>query len=385
MKCPKCGTIVSENDKFCEECGAALQHTEIEINEEEKMLEEEQNSILASSTTKTTKRKKNGITIGIVICVGVILLATSITSIFYPSEKNFEATELAAMIDADTEGTYNKYEGDTLYVHGYLYSDDEADYCALYSDKSIDLDNAGLDEVLLFSPADEVADKLNEIGNGSEITITGVLEPMTKDMTLLALDAQEVEIIEAEEKIYHVNSVSELLENAEQYINQNVMIDGYVDRASSDVIFMTDNGSLSESCLLIKNVEEVYPGFLLNAPYGIYHATGKFYLDKGNAALQLTELELVSEVDEIIQFSSVDDLIRSATNNEGKIIEVTGMFDGASEKYWLWNSEQSDTVGLENVESFDVYSVNGFPWITVEGILFINENGHPEIDLTYVY
>ena len=30
MKCPKCGAEVSEKDKFCEECGTALQSKETE-------------------------------------------------------------------------------------------------------------------------------------------------------------------------------------------------------------------------------------------------------------------------------------------------------------------------------------------------------------------
>lgn len=393
MKCPKCGAEVSEKDKFCEECGTALQSKETEpkaVTESNGCSETKSISDKSVDTKRviepknTVKSKKKGIMIG-VICAAVVLIVGVVIATFGSSEYNFEAKELAEMIAADTEATYNKYEGDTLHVHGYFYSDGLSDHWALYSDKDADLENVGLEDIVLFSPTDEVTGKLNEIGNGSEITITGTLSSLDQDMTMLVLDAQTVEILNAEERTYNVDSVAELLENADQYINQTVTVAGLVDRSSADVIFMTDNGSASESYVLMKNVESVYPNFLLNAPYGVYNATGKFYLDKGNAALQLTELSLVSEVDSVTEFNSVDDLIRSAVDHEGEIIKVTGIFDGASENYWLWNEEQSDTVGLEDIQGFDVYSVGGFPWITVEGKLLINEYGHPTIDITNVY
>ena len=345
MKCPKCGAEVSEKDKFCEECGTALQPKETEpkaVTEsdgcsETKSIPDESVDMKGGIEPKNTvNSKKKGIMIG-VICVAVVLIVGVVIATFGSSEYNFEAKELAEMIAADTEATYNKYEGDTLHVHGYFYSDGLSDYWALYSDKDADLENAGLEDIVLFSPTDEVTGKLNEIGNGSEITITGTLSSLDQDMTMLVVDAQTVEILNAEERTYIVDNVSDIINDSKDYLDKKVRFVAAVDVAGySDVIACDIGNEYNNEYLSLTGISDAE---IEQIQHGAYTVIGRVCKEKNKVVINVEKIEFLENLDNQeteyeYEFDSVKSLydtnLRSYTGSKisvyGKIVIGSGMY-----------------------------------------------------------
>ncbi|MEY8256154.1 zinc ribbon domain-containing protein [Erysipelotrichaceae bacterium 66-17] len=159
--CSRCGQKLSKGDKFCEKCGTPVQ-----------------------DQTNSVPWKKIGIVAGIVF---LIILIIGLIAPDQAQTYELEADEMGKIL-YDHE-IAKKHYGDTYIVHGYYFNDDkedgtskESDLHTLYSD----MENVYL---TVFKTEDE--SKLKDLGMGSEVIITGVLND-DDGLDILYVDQIEV-------------------------------------------------------------------------------------------------------------------------------------------------------------------------------------------------
>lgn len=213
MYCENCGKEVLENERFCSSCGHKL------ITEAEDLADNNQ------KTTKAFKGKKIKWVIGIVIAIIVVCIAFSAAG-GGSEEYEFEADELAEIINNDDAEQYYEKE---LHVHGVLYRHPaEEGLYALCKDTN---DENGV----LFTS--ESLDE--ELGDGSEMMVTGYLGTSAGAPSMTVLMDTEIEVVKKEERVYSVGIIEDLLDDSGRYIGKKVCVVGCVGGVG-DSIWMND-------------------------------------------------------------------------------------------------------------------------------------------------
>lgn len=220
MYCEKCGKEVLENERFCSSCGHKL------------IAKAEDSADNNQEITKAVKGKKIRWVIGIVIAIIVVCIAFGAAG-GGSDEYEFEADELAEIINnGDAEQYYEK----ELHVHGLLYRHpDDMRLYMLYKD------NTGGNEVLFINESID-----EELGDGSEVIVTGFLGTSENWPSFTILKDTEVEVVKKAERVYSVGTVDELLDNSDKYIGKKVCVVGSVEGIGESVwlkCYYTENNS----------------------------------------------------------------------------------------------------------------------------------------------
>lgn len=220
MFCENCGKEVLENEKFCSNCGYKI------ITEIEEANNNNQN------VAKPLKKKKIKWIIGIVITVIIICIAFSVAG-GEPEEYEFEADELAEILN---NGEADQYYGKELHVHGLFYRHpDDVRLYMLYGE------NTEAQEVLF---TNKYVDE--ELGDGSEVIVTGFLGTSENWPSFTILTDAEIEVVKKAERIYSVGTVDELLDESDKYIGKKISVVGSVEGIGDSVwlrCYYTENNT----------------------------------------------------------------------------------------------------------------------------------------------
>lgn len=367
--CPNCGNELSEGDQFCDSCGAKQNDEDGESAESSDAVSNEAVSAsnnLAPAVNATPKKKK-GIIIG--AAIGVVAIVAVIVGIFLsqPSEYDFEAADLAALIYEDAEGTYNKYEGKTLNVHGYLYTVDERDDGSLYSDKNGNVEEMDIDQVVLFSKSDAIKADLSDVGNGSEIIVTGTLKSSGDDFELLTLESESVQIIKAEEKTYIVDSIQELLDNPENYMGKTVTVSGAVEVAGSEDVLICDEDNRYNNQYI--SLYDLSSSDIKNLKLGVYTVTGEYCIENSDPAIKVDSIEFIYEIDAAEtesagnpEFDSIRALYNNVDQYYGQTVSVYGMVtvdESLPFTIALYDPTNDLYLDISTTEDSDIWRYNG--------------------------
>lgn len=313
---------------------------------------------------KPSKRKKKIIFIILGVIVAAAILFVGICIFSQPEDIDIEANKLGEILYTEEEEQY--YE-DLLHVHGYLVRDTDIDGVERYLLVS-DLDNIENGDGIIFSYKDGV-DK--ELGDYSELIVTGTIGHPKDAPSLRVLIAESIKVIKKTDRIYQIDSVKALLDFKDDLLDHKVIISGLVDRASWKTVFITDDEDMEKSVLL-KNIDSDY---LADMPVGYYIITGVVYLDKGNLAIDVDELELIEEYeyeDEVTEFDSPNELLADADRYDSKRIAITGWIDAAGATgYIMDGSDPIELSGITDEEVMEIYG--GYCYLT--GVFHCNTVG----------
>lgn len=196
MYCINCGSEIKDSDIFCAECGCRTNNSPIE-----------------QVNVSAKKIKKKGFLIGsaiLVIVIGVVWMF----AIGGTDEFDLNAGELAQIMNTDEE---EQYYDDILHVQGLVYSHPtEEDLYALVENE---YDEEGV--VFQYDSMPE------DIGDGSEVIITGTLGYGKSSPSVTILLGEEIEVVNKVEPIYDIESVEDLY-GAKEYLNKKVCVTGFV-------------------------------------------------------------------------------------------------------------------------------------------------------------
>lgn len=213
MFCEKCGKEVLKNERYCTNCGYKI-ITELEgaNNNNQKIAE-------------PLKKKKIKWIIGIIVAVIVICIAFGVTG-GGTEEYDFEANELAEVINS---GEAEEYYEAVLHVHGILYRHPtEEGLYVLCKDAD--------DENGIFFTSESLDE---ELGDGSEMIVTGYLGTSEKAPSMTVLIDTEIKVVKKAERVYSVGCIEDLLNDSDKYIGKKVCAVGCVGGVG-DSIWMND-------------------------------------------------------------------------------------------------------------------------------------------------
>ena len=382
MKCKKCGTEIEAGDVFCGNCGE-----KIDIEDTSSVEAGTYDGVETVEDKKDKPKRKTKLVIGIAITAAVVIALVAFFAL-QPKEMDIEAGELAKILLSEDEDVIKEYEGVTLHVHGYLNRDSDKDYYILYT-------NAKDDIGVMFTSKEPVDE---EVGNESELVVTGKIAPMGEGSSLWILEAESIDIKKKAERIYDVESVSKLLKNSEKYLNKKVFVTGAVMVAGSDDVTMVDVGHEDkDKYIRLTGLSETKTA-KVGSKYGMYMVIGTYYMEGSAPAVAVEKIELITELDvpesttevdddeDITRFNSVDELLNHADKYVGELVAVTGHLDGVENTVILWNDEQTVSIYLENnsLES-DLDTVNDWQYCHVEGRLKIRSNGDVAITVINIW
>lgn len=349
MKCKKCGAEIEAGDAFCGNCGEKAD-TENTSSVEAGTYDE----VETVDNTEKKPKKKTKLIIGIAIAAIVVIAAVALFA-SQPDEMDIEAGELAEVLLSEDEDAIKDYEGVTLHVHGYLNRDSDKDYYLLYT-------NAKDDVGVMFTskePLDE------EVGNESELVVTGEIVPMEEGSSLWVLEAETIDVRKQAERIYSVESVSRLLKNSEKYLNKKVMLSGAVLVAGSDAAMVDVGHEYEDKYVRLIGLSETKTA-KVGSKYGMYMVTGTYYMEGSDPAVDVEKIELVSELDvpeemqesdSVIEVDSPKELIDSYQKYDGKTVAVTGWIEAAGDSGYLMGGDEP--IELTNLTPQDIMELYG--------------------------
>lgn len=346
MKCKKCGAEIEAGDVFCGSCGEKV--------DAENTSTDEVSTYDEAETAEKKPKKKTKLIIGIVIAAVVVIAAVAIFT-SQSEEMDIEAGELAEILLSEDEAAIKDYEGVTLHVHGYLNRDSDKDYYLLYT-------NAKDDAGVMFTskePLDE------EVGNESELVVTGEIAPMEEGSSLWVLEAETIDVKKQVERIYTVESVSKLLKKSEKYLNKKVMLSGAILVAGSDVAMVDVGHEYEDKYVRLIGLSETKTA-KVGSKYGMYTVTGTYYMEGSDPAVDVEKIELVSELDvpeemqdsnSVIEVDSPKELIDSYQKYDGKTVAVTGWVEAAGDSGYLMGGDEP--IELTNLTPQDIMDLYG--------------------------
>lgn len=279
MKCKNCGNELQEGDVFCEKCGA-----KVEVAETKKVKK------------KLTNKQK---IIGGVIAFVALFLAVAMIIPSEGKEEHFEANELAKIMYDEDEA--DKHAHSTISVHGLLYVstfkvengeiDNHDDNYSLYSK-----DNE--DDVVVFS----YKDGLEDLGNGSEVTVTGQLGKSEGGGSIILI-ADKVEVQKQEEIVYDVGTLDELAATKSQLMGKKIMVSGRL------VDFLGQGHCIVDTDLEYRNelkglTEKEFAQYFKNG--SMAYVVGTYTDDKEIEVEKITQNDVSKELSQLIGVSVAD-------------------------------------------------------------------------------
>lgn len=352
MKCKKCGYEISENDRFCENCGAQIIKEELNQKTEEPMSKQNTKEVNVGKKKKSIMKK-----VFAAVAVVTVILIMSVIYVVYPNDIKMEAEELAALLNnEDTEDTA-QYYFDNLYIHGYIVrrqnSSDEEGYYALTSDIN-NLDN--MDAVIIFSYDKEID---SDLGTGSEVTIQGrLVDEGDEDIPLEILHVENIEVHNKVEPVHIFTSTTDLIEESVEYLNKKVQVLGKLVITNMSGAYITNERLVDSIWLYGISSSELFDAYQRGDWCNI---KGKLILDNGTLALEVESIEQNEYTDELsINYDdiSVDYLLQHAEQLAGAYVTVIGnlgmdyteVAPGVFEPV-LYNDDISDYVQLSGKTS----------------------------------
>lgn len=350
MKCKKCGTEIEAGDVFCGNCGE-----KIDVEDTSSVEAGTYDGVGTVDDKKDKPKRKTKLVIGIAIAAAVVIALVAFFAL-QPKEMDIEAGELAKILLSEDEDAIKEYEGVTLHVHGYLNRDSNKDYYTLYT-------NAKDDTGVMFTSKESVDE---EIGNESELVVTGRIAPMEEGSSLWILEAESIDIKKKAERIYDVESVSKLLKNSEKYLNKKVFVTGAVMVAGSDDVTMVDVGHEDEDKYVRLTGLSGAKTAKVGSKYGMYMVTGTYYMEGSAPAVDVEKIELITELDvpeemqesdSVIEVDSPKELIDSYQKYDGKTVAVTGWVEAAGDSGYLMGGDEP--IELTNLTPQDIMELYG--------------------------
>lgn len=212
MYCPKCGNEVKDGDLFCDKCGMKVDQQE--INEK--------------------KEGKKNIFKKVLIIVAIAFVILGIIGYITDDgedssvdktveEHHFEVEKLSKILNDDEK--YKDYEGDKIYVHGYLgVSSNVVNGEVQGQDNQINVLVSKTDEnsYVMFKYKKGVDESL---GNLSEVELVGKVK-YSKNYEQPIFIASKVKVIQKEERIYNVGSLEELANSNSQLMGKKIIVYG---------------------------------------------------------------------------------------------------------------------------------------------------------------
>lgn len=264
MFCKNCGKEIGNNDVFCQHCGAEVNPSEVEAN-----------SNVTVSSAEGKKKGKFKIVIGVVVVVVIAIAALFILGNDEPQDIEIEAGDLAVVMNTDDEKQY--YE-DTLYVHGLLYRHpvDEGVYVLLQNEN----DENGV--IFNYASVDEM------LGDGSEVIVTGTLGYKEDNPSLTVLMATDIQVLNQEDRVYNVGTISELRGSSTEYVGKKVAVVGIVEMDIYDGGCWMWETSSDDSINLYGDIWE-YP-FETVAEWGAVTVIGTYGLDDYGGYITVEEV-----------------------------------------------------------------------------------------------
>lgn len=284
MKCVNCGTQVSENDVFCQNCGKKIEResTSIIENKNEDIVKEEE------KVSDKPNQQKKGSSLGILL---LVILAAVIYFMF-PKTYSMEANELYKELFVE-ENT--KYQKGTLEVHGYLLlTNDPEVFCLASNYVEVGSQLLGVDAIdFTWENYD------NTLGSGSELTVKGKL---ADDGTTLI--AEEIVIHKAVDPLLKVDSIDELLGNADYYLGKIIEVPARLTITNMNGSYISDDYMVNVAWLYGISNQELADVYLEGSWCVV---KGKLILDGSNYAIEVKDVfqnEFTKEQNEISFYNS---------------------------------------------------------------------------------
>lgn len=300
MYCQNCGYELKEGDKYCENCGAKIETEPTKINK----IENDYVKQINQDNQNVNKKSNNKVIITILISILIIALGVFLFFGSQPKDINLRVIELVQLIQNKEEV---KYSGDNIHVEGYVLLDlEQYNGVELNSDYFILVPSMNEDsiEYMLFCKNIEVLPE--NLGTGSEVILHGKLDINEENFTT-TLDVESIEIINKVEPVVTVNSVTELLENSNKYLNKTVSVISQLTVTNMNGAYISDD-LFSKAIWLYGISNQELADIYMNG--GWCTTTGKLVLDGSNFAIEVENIELYevdnTKTDEIY---SIDDII----------------------------------------------------------------------------
>lgn len=342
MKCKNCGFEISEDDKFCENCGCKIEKKEIvEHKNETEKLEDTPKEItkievsekLNYQSNKEVKKEENklldknkgnntkiiiGVVIGILILFGGLFVLN-----LKPKDVQIEVGELYKSINEESDEFYS----DNLFVHGYIFrdtrdvSEEKKGYYTLVSNPDA-LNNPEAEfEYVLFT----IEEGLDEnLGSGSEVTIKGKLIKEDENRYVNIVQAEELTVHNQVEPIHVFNSTSELIDQSDKYLNKTVKVLGKLIITNMSGSYVTDEKIVDSIWLYGISSSELFD-VQQRGEWCI--VTGKLILDGSTLAIEVENIEQNEDTDLMgLEFNdiSIEYAERNFDKLKGKEVSIRG-------------------------------------------------------------
>lgn len=257
MICKKCGNELEDEDLYCPECGTKINKNDNNISKK---------------IIRKSKNKK-------ILFILMFIIVACISSVGYffnqPKTINIEAEQLSKIINKKEE---KKYMGDNMVVHGYLQKVPyQKDYYLIYSKDNIT-------DMVMFNVKNELSD---DIGDGSEITVTGKLSKLSEADTIF-LEGDNIVIHEKKENVIDAGFTDDVIENANSYNNKKISVIGKLVITNMSGAYITDEKIVNAIWLYGISNQELYE-YHEGGPW--VYVTGTFTMADGKCSIKVDKIE----------------------------------------------------------------------------------------------
>ena len=257
MICKKCGNKLEDEDLYCPECGTKINKNDNNISKK---------------IIRKSKNKK-------ILFILMFIIVACISGVGYffnqPKTINIEAEQLSKIINKKEE---KKYMGDNMVVHGYLQKVPyQKDYYLIYSKDNIT-------DMVMFNVKNELSD---DLGDGSEITVTGKLSKLSEADTIF-LEGNNIVIHEKKENVIDAGFTDDVIENANSYNNKKISVIGKLVITNMSGAYITDEKIVNDIWLYGISNQELYE-YHEGGPW--VYVTGTFTMADGKCSIKVDKIE----------------------------------------------------------------------------------------------